>query len=89
MKKELHRGIGSVVRLREKAAGRKETFMKKEAGNVSSKTEVFSEEQLMNFLQKLPAERKIFYRFGNLMVEVTKEEAIKLLKLEFLKKEEE
>lgn len=89
MRKELHRGIESVVKLREKSANRRETFMKREAGSILNKTELFSEEQLMNFLQKLPAERKIFYRFGNLMVEVTKEEAIKLLKLEFLKKEEE
>jgi chaperonin cofactor prefoldin len=89
VKKELYRGIGSVAKLRRKLADRRETPMRRETGNASSKTEIFNEEQLINFLLKLPAERKIFYRFGNLMVEVTKEEAIELLKLELLRKGEE
>ena len=89
MRKELHRGIGSVVKLREKAIGRRESLLREETRNVPNRTEVFSEERLMNFLLNLPAESKIFYRFGNLMVEVTKEEAIELLKLELLKKGEE
>ncbi len=34
----------------------------------------------LDFLKNLPSGRKIYYRFGNLMVEVTKEEALQLLK---------
>jgi len=36
-------------------------------------------EALVDFLKKLPDGRKIYYRMGNIMVEVTKEEAIKLI----------
>ncbi len=35
--------------------------------------------EIRNFLKKLPPERRIYYQFGPLFVEVTKEEALKLL----------
>ncbi len=37
---------------------------------------------VVDFLKKLPEGRKIYYRFGNIMVEVTKDEALKLIKKE-------
>ncbi|SMP08084.1 hypothetical protein SAMN06265339_0553 [Desulfurobacterium pacificum] len=43
------------------------------------KEKVKSKEELISFIKELPEGRRIFYRFGNLMVEVTKEEALKLL----------
>jgi len=39
-------------------------------------------EELIEFLKNLPQGRKIYYRFGNLMVEVSKDEALKLLEEE-------
>ncbi|MEO2065530.1 prefoldin subunit [Thermovibrio guaymasensis] len=41
-----------------------------------------SKEEVAEFLKNLPEGRKIYYRFGNLMVEVSKEEALKLLERE-------
>ncbi len=38
-----------------------------------------SKEELIDFIRELPEGRKIYYSFGPLMVEVSKEEAIKLL----------
>jgi len=38
-----------------------------------------SKERIIEFLKNLPEGRKIYYSFGPLMVEVSKEEAIKLL----------
>jgi len=38
-----------------------------------------SKEELVNFIKELPEGRKIYYSFGPLMVEVSKEEALKLL----------
>ncbi|WP_456464753.1 prefoldin subunit [Desulfurobacterium sp.] len=38
--------------------------------------------EIIEFLKKLPAERKIYYKAGNIMVEVSREEAINLLKKE-------
>ncbi|NPA12365.1 MAG: hypothetical protein GXO45_00095 [Aquificae bacterium] len=37
-------------------------------------------QQIIQFLQSLPQDRRVYWRVGNLMVEITKEEAIKLLK---------
>ncbi len=34
---------------------------------------------IVEFLKKLPEGRKIFYRLGNIMIEVTRDEAIELL----------
>ncbi len=39
-------------------------------------------EALIDFLKRLPEGRKIYYRIGNIMVEVTKEEAIELIQKE-------
>ncbi|WP_456396349.1 prefoldin subunit [Desulfurobacterium sp.] len=38
--------------------------------------------EIIELLKKLPAERKIYYKAGNIMVEVSREEAIKLLQKE-------
>ena len=38
--------------------------------------------QIEEFISKLPEGRKIYYRFGNLMVEVSREEALELIKKE-------
>jgi len=38
-----------------------------------------SKERIIEFLKNLPDGRKIYYNLGVLMVEVSKEEAIKLL----------
>ncbi|WP_457679804.1 hypothetical protein [Thermovibrio sp.] len=46
------------------------------------KRERRSKKELIELLKNLPEGRKIYYRFGNLMVEVSKEEAIKLLEEE-------
>jgi len=45
--------------------------------------------QALKFLENLPEDRKLYYRFGRLLVEVKKEEAESLLKeaLSFLEKE--
>ncbi|SNR67034.1 prefoldin subunit [Desulfurobacterium atlanticum] len=39
-------------------------------------------ERVLKFLEKLPPDRKIYYRIGTVMVEVTREEAIRLLEKE-------
>ncbi|ADU96664.1 prefoldin subunit [Thermovibrio ammonificans] len=44
--------------------------------------ETTSKEAIIEFLERLPEGRRIYYSFGSVMVEVTKEEAIKLLKEE-------
>jgi chaperonin cofactor prefoldin len=44
--------------------------------------ETKSKEEIIKFLQNLPDGRKIYYNFGTVLVEITKEEAIKLLKEE-------
>ena len=41
-----------------------------------------SKEEVLKFLEKLPEGRKIYYQFGPVMVEVTKDEALELLKEE-------
>jgi len=41
-----------------------------------------SKERIIEFLKNLPEGRKIYYNLGVLMVEVSKEEAIKLLQEE-------
>ncbi|WP_456342222.1 hypothetical protein [Thermovibrio sp.] len=41
-----------------------------------------SKEELIELLKNLPEGRKIYYRIGNLMVEVSKEEALKLIEKE-------
>jgi len=41
-----------------------------------------NKEKVLKFLEKLPSNRKVYYRMGNLMVEVTREEAIELIKKE-------
>jgi len=46
------------------------------------KKETRSKEVVLSFVKELPEDRKIYYRFGNLMVEVTKEEALRLLESE-------
>ncbi len=46
------------------------------------KRERRSRKELFEFLKNLPPGRKIYYKVGNLMVEVTKEEALKLLEQE-------
>ncbi|WP_076712382.1 prefoldin subunit [Desulfurobacterium indicum] len=38
--------------------------------------------EIIELLKKLPAGRKIYYKAGSIMVEVSKEEAIKLLEKE-------
>jgi chaperonin cofactor prefoldin len=38
-----------------------------------------SKEEIIEFLKNLPDGRKIFYQFGSIMVEVTRDEAVKLL----------
>ncbi len=43
------------------------------------KKENKSREDVLSFIENLPENRKIYYRFGNLMVEITKEEALRLL----------
>ena len=43
------------------------------------KKETKSKEEILEFLKRLPEGRRIFYKVGSLMVEVTKEEAKKFL----------
>ncbi|SMO37082.1 hypothetical protein SAMN06269117_10275 [Balnearium lithotrophicum] len=38
-----------------------------------------SKEEIIEFLKSLPDGRKIFYQIGSIMVEVTRDEAVKLL----------
>lgn len=46
------------------------------------KREKKKNKEIIELLKKLPAGRKIYYKAGSIMVEVSKEEAIKLLEKE-------
>jgi|GEM_PF-2722383 chaperonin cofactor prefoldin len=46
------------------------------------KRESRSKEEVIAFIKQLPEGRKIYYSFGPVMVEVSKEEALKLLEEE-------